>query len=629
MKPLSLLLLLLLSLLPSLSSPSLLLQDKLALLDFSNNLPHSRNLNWTDSSPVCTHWTGITCNPDRSRVISLRLPGVGFHGPVPPNTLGRLSALQILSLRSNAITGPFPSDLFNLSTLSFLYLQFNRFAGPLPVDFSKWKNLTSVNLSYNGFNGSIPVSLSNLTQLQALNLANNSVSGEIPDLYLPSLQQVNLSCNRLTGIVPKWLQKFPSSVFSGNDVVLGNYSTIVPTDESNYHPKPENVGKLSEMAVLGIVVGACVLGLIGFASILVVCCLRKRGEEDVLFSGKLEKGKMSPEKVISRSQDANNRLFFFEGCSYVFDLEDLLRASAEVLGKGTFGTAFKAVLEDANTLVVKRLKEVSAGKRDFEQQMEAVGSIKHANVSELRAYYYSKDEKLLVYDYFSRGSVAAMLHGKRGEDRIPLDWDTRLRISIGAARGIARIHAENNGKLVHGNVKSSNIFLNSQNYGCVSDHGLSAIMSSLGPPIARAAGYRAPEVTDTRKSSQSSDVYSFGVLLLELLTAKSPVYSNGGDEVIHLVRWVHSVVREEWTAEVFDVELLRYPNIEEEMVEMLQIALACVVRMPEQRPKMPDVVKMIENVRMTDYEKQQSSGAKSDNSTTPQDASGLESSTQL
>ncbi|KAF7150178.1 hypothetical protein RHSIM_Rhsim02G0240500 [Rhododendron simsii] len=628
MKPLSLLLLLL-SLLPSLSSPSLLLQDKLALLDFSNNLPHSRYLNWTDSSPVCTHWTGITCNPDRSRVISLRLPGVGFHGPVPPNTLGRLSALQILSLRSNAITGPFPSDLFNLSKLSFLYLQFNRFAGPLPADFSKWKNLIIVNLSYNGFNGSIPVSLSNLTQLQALNLANNSVSGEIPDLYLPSLQQVNLSCNRLTGLVPKWLQKFPSSVFSGNDVVLGNYSTSVPTDESNYYPRSENVGKLSEMAVLGIVVGCCVLGLIGFASILVVCCLRKRGEEDVLFSGKLEKVKMSPEKVISRSQDANNRLFFFEGCSYVFDLEDLLRASAEVLGKGTFGTAFKAVLEDANTVVVKRLKEVSAGKRDFEQQMEAVGSIKHANVSELRAYYYSKDEKLLVYDYFSRGSVASMLHGKKGEDRIPLDWDTRLRISIGAARGIARIHAENNGKLVHGNVKSSNIFLNSQNYGCVSDHGLSAIMSPLGPPIARAAGYRAPEVTDTRKSSQSSDVYSFGVLLLELLTAKSPVYSNGGDEVIHLVRWVHSVVREEWTAEVFDVELLRYPNIEEEMVEMLQIALACVVRMPEQRPKMPDVAKMIENVRMTDYERQQSSGAKSDNSTTPQDASGLESSTPL
>ncbi|PRQ17081.1 putative protein kinase RLK-Pelle-LRR-III family [Rosa chinensis] len=112
--------------------------------------------------------------------------------------------------------------------------------------------------------------------------------------------------------------------------------------------------------------------------------------------------------------------------------------------------------------------------------------------------------------------------GRRGEDRIPLDWDTRLRIAIGAARGIAHIHAENGGKLVDGNVKASNIFLNPQQYGCVSDIGLTTIMSSLAPPISRAAGYRAPEVTDTRKVAQPADVYSFGVVFLELLTGKFP-----------------------------------------------------------------------------------------------------------
>uniref|UniRef100_A0A5B6YX42 Putative Leucine-rich repeat protein kinase family protein isoform 1 n=1 Tax=Davidia involucrata TaxID=16924 RepID=A0A5B6YX42_DAVIN len=597
---------------------AIFVDDKLALLDFVNNLPHSRYLNWNEYSSVCNNWIGVTCSEDGSRVIAVRLPGVGFHGPIPPNTLSRLSALQILSLRSNGVNGTFPPDFYNLKNLSFLYLQFNNFSGPLPLNFSVWKNLTILNLSNNAFNGTIPSSISNLTQLAALNLANNSLSGEIPDLHLPHLQQLNLSNNNLTGTVPTSLQKFPSSVFIGNNVSLVNSTVrespqISPSNEPNL--KSKDAGKLSERALLGIIVAGCVLGVIGFAFLLLVCCLRRRAEDG--FPGKLEKGKMSPEKAISRNQDANNRLVFFEGCNYAFDLEDLLRASAEVLGKGTFGMAYKAILEDATTVVVKRLKEVSVGKREFEQQMEVVGSIKHDNVIELRAYYYSKDEKLMVYDYYSQGSVASMLHGKRGEDRIPLDWETRLRIAIGAARGIAHIHAENNGKLVHGNIKSSNIFLNSRRHGCVSDLGLSTIMSPLAPPIARASGYRAPEVIDTRKASQPSDVYSFGVLLLELLTGKSPVHAIGGDEVIHLVRWVHSVVREEWTAEVFDVELLRYPDIEEEMVEMLQIAMACVVRFPDQRPKMLDVARMIENVRLTDYENRPSSEAKSQNSTPP------------
>ncbi|KAJ6388568.1 hypothetical protein OIU77_027012 [Salix suchowensis] len=407
-------------------------------------------------------------------------------------------------------------------------------------------------------------------------------------------------------------------MFSGNNIPFETFpphASPVITPSATPYPKSKNSRGLGEKASLGIIAAACVLGTVAFVFLIVTCCSRKKGEDE--FSGKLQKGGMSPEKVVSRSQDANNRLTFFEGCNYAFDLEDLLRASAEVLGKGAFGMAYKAILEDATTVVVKRLKEVSVGKRDFEQQMEVVGSIRHENVVELKAYYYSKDEKLMVYDYYSKGSVASMLHAKRGGERIPLDWDTRMRIAIGAARGIARIHAENGGKFVHGNIKSSNIFLNSRCYGCVSDLGLATITSSLAPPIARAAGYHAPEVADTRKAAQPSDVYSFGVVLLELLTGKSPIHTTGSDEIIHLVRWVHSVVREEWTAEVFDVELMRYPNIEEEMVEMLQIAMSCVVRMPDQRPEMTDVVKMIENVRQIDTENRQPSESRSESCTPP------------
>ncbi|RDX64875.1 putative inactive receptor kinase, partial [Mucuna pruriens] len=582
-------------------------EDKEALLEFVSKFPPSRPLNWNESSPMCGSWTGVTCNEAKSKVIAIRLPGVGFHGTIPPDTISRLSALQTLSLRSNVITGQIPSDFSNLKNLSFLYLQFNNLSGPLP-DFSAWKNLTVVNFSNNHFNGTIPASLTNLTQLASLNLANNSLSGEIPDLKLSRLQVLNLSNNDLRGSVPKSLLRFPESAFSGNNISFGSFPADSPAPQLAYVPalKPRKRERLSETALLGIVVAAGVLGFVAFVSLIFVCCSR-RGDEDEAFSGKLHKGEMSPEKAVSRNQDANNKLVFFEGCNYAFDLEDLLRASAEVLGKGTFGTAYKAILEDATTVVVKRLKEVAVGKKDFEQHMEIVGSLKHENVVELKAYYYSKDEKLMVYDYYSQGSISSMLHGKRGEERMSLDWDTRLKIALGAARGIARIHVENGGKLVHGNIKSSNIFLNTKQYGCVSDLGLATISSSLALPISRAAGYRAPEVTDTRKAAQPSDVYSFGVVLLELLTGKSPIHTTGGDEIIHLVRWVHSVVREEWTAEVFDLELMRYPNIEEEMVEMLQIAMSCVVRMPDQRPKMSEVVKMIESVRQIDAETHSSS----------------------
>ncbi|KAK4431648.1 putative inactive receptor kinase [Sesamum alatum] len=301
---------------------------------------------------------------------------------------------------------------------------------------------------------------------------------------------------------------------------------------------------------------------------------------------------MNPGNYVS----AERNLVFFEEANPTFDLEDMLRASAEVLGKGTFGTSYKAILEDGTTVVVKRLRDVTVTFEYFQQHMKVIGGIRHENVAELKAYHFSSDQKLLVYDYYSQERLSALLHGKRGTGKVPLGWKTRLKIAVGAARGIAHIHRQDGGKLVHGNIKSSNIFLDGQKYSIVSDAGLAKLMNLIGRSVMHIKGYCAPEVTDTRLVSQASDVYSFGVLLLELVSGQPPVWTTDDGEVISLVNWVRPHVHNQRTGEVIDLELLKYEYEEQTIEQVLRIALNCVAIFPVHRPNMTQVVKMLEGI---------------------------------
>ncbi|TKY56695.1 inactive receptor kinase [Spatholobus suberectus] len=581
-----------------------LASDRAGLLSLRSAVG-GRTLLWnaTQTSPCL--WTGVRCT--NGRVTLLRLPAMGLSGSLPSG-LGNLTELQTLSLRFNALTGRIPADFAELKALRNLYLQGNFFSGEIPGSVFALQNLVRLNLGNNNFSGEISPRFNGLTRLATLYLERNNFTGSIPDLSVPPLDQFNVSFNSLTGPIPGRFSRLDQSAFVGNSLCGKPLQLCAGTEEKN--------SKLSGGAIAGIVIGS-LLGVL--LILLLLFLLRRKRSEKSDEKKRVVEGEVSREKStegggggnsgsVERSEvrsggGGDKSLVFFGSVNRVFSLDELLRASAEVLGKGTFGTTYKATLEMGASVAVKRLKDVTATEREFRERIEQVGKMVHHNLVPLRGYCFSRDEKLVVYDYMPMGSLSALLHANGGVGRTPLNWETRSAIALGAARGIAYIHSHGPTSS-HGNIKSSNILLTKSFEARVSDFGLAYLALPTSTPN-RVSGYRAPEVTDALKVSPKADVYSFGIMLLELLTGKAPTHSSLNEDGVDLPRWVQSVVQDEWNTDVFDMELLRYQNVEEEMVKLLQLALECTAQHPDQRPPMDVVASKIEEICYPSSEKEE------------------------
>ncbi|ESW13912.1 hypothetical protein PHAVU_008G236900 [Phaseolus vulgaris] len=588
-----------------------LASDRAGLVSLRSALG-GRTLLWNTTQTTPCSWTGVTCT--NGRVTLLRLPAMGLSGSLPSG-LGNLTELQTLSLRFNALTGRIPADFVNLKALRNLYLQGNFFSGEVPDAVFALQNLVRLNLGSNNFSGEISPKFNGLTRLSTLYLERNNFTGSIPDLSVPPLDQFNVSYNSLNGSIPNRFSRVDQTAFLGNSL-CGKPLQLCPGTEE------KRKSKLSGGAIAGIVIGS-VFGLLLILLLLFFLCRKRSGKNDEsVTTGKRDvEGEVSRDKSVESgnsgsavagsveksevqsSGGGDKSLVFFGNVNRVFSLDELLRASAEVLGKGTFGTTYKATLEMGVSVAVKRLKDVTATEREFREKIEQVGKMVHHNLVPLRGYFFSRDEKLVVYDYMPMGSLSALLHANGGVGRTPLNWETRSAIALGAARGIAYIHSHGPTSS-HGNIKSSNILLTKSFEARVSDFGLAYLALPTSTPN-RVSGYRAPEITDARKVSQKADVYSFGIMLLELLTGKAPAHSSLNDEGVDLPRWVQSVVQGEWNTDVFDMELLRYQSVEEEMVKLLQLALECTAQYPDKRPSMDVVESKIEEICHPSLEKEE------------------------
>ncbi|KAG6643479.1 probably inactive leucine-rich repeat receptor-like protein kinase IMK2 [Carya illinoinensis] len=533
-----------------------------------------------------------------------------------PSELGSLSRLQRLDFSYNSINGRFPASFSNLSSLVSLNLEENHLENQIPEELDRLQNLSVLNLKNNQLEGQIPATIGNISGIRQIDFSGNNFTGEIPAslAMLANLSSFNVSYNNLSGPVPSLLsRRFNSSSFAGNIQLCGySSSTQCPSPPPQNLPAPSQGNlkphhrRLSTKDIILIAAGALLAALLVLCCILLCCLIRKRA------ASKAKKGKAANWGAASSSEKAvpagtqvesgaetGGKLVHFDG-PFVFTADDLLCATAEIMGKSTYGTAYKATLDDGNQVAVKRLREKSTkGLKEFENEVAALGRIRYPNLLALRAYYVGpKGEKLLVFDYMPNGTLASFLHA-RGPETI-IEWPTRMNIAKGIARGLLHLHTQVD--MIHGNLTSSNIQLDEKTNAHIADYGLSRLMTAAANTnvIATAGtlGYNAPELSKIKKGNTKTDVYSFGVIILELLTGKSPGEGVNG---MDLPQWVASIVKEEWTNEVFDLELMRdVQSIGDELLNTLKLALHCVDPTPAARPEVQQVLEQLEEIKPGD-----------------------------
>ncbi|XP_028121469.1 LRR receptor-like serine/threonine-protein kinase ERL1 isoform X2 [Camellia sinensis] len=505
----------------------------------------------------------------------LNLSSNHFKGSIPVE-LGRIINLDTLDLSSNNFLGPVPASIGDLEHLLTLNLSHNHLNGPIPSEFGILRSIQIIDMSFNNLSGHIPEELGQLQNIASLILNNNNLRGEIPDQLTNclSLATLNVSYNNLSGIVPPIgnFSRFSPDSFIGNPLLCGNWFGSV------CHPcAPKSKAIFSRTMVVCITLGFVIL--LG----VVIVALYKSNQLDPFVESK--KSMQGPPKLVILHMDMA-----------IHTYEDIMRITENmsekyIIGYGASSTVYKCILKNSRPIAIKRIyTQQPHNFREFETELETVGSIRHRNLVSLHGYALTPYGNLLFYDYMENGSLWDLLHGPA--KKVKLDWETRLKIAIGAAQGLAYLHHDCNPRIIHRDVKSSNILLDENFEAHLSDFGIAKSIPTAkthaSTYVLGTIGYIDPEYARTSRLNEKSDVYSFGVVLLELLTGKKAVDNESNLHQLILAKADDNTVMEAVDPEV-SVTCMDLTHVR----KTFQLALLCTKRYPSERPTMHEVARVL------------------------------------
>ncbi|TYJ17022.1 hypothetical protein E1A91_A09G022400v1 [Gossypium mustelinum] len=519
-------------------------------------------------------------------------------GPIPSSLL-HLPNLRGLSIASNLLEGPIPHEIESLNVLNHLNLSDNKLSGRIPLqigglslfqldlshnilggDIPSQFNSTNIDLSHNHLQGLIPFRFWRITQFSLIDLSSNKLTGMIPELpFYPT--RINLSFNSLRGQIPYGLLNFPPETFIGNKDLCGSVQGFRPCPSSPNVNRERNSKVVKHNLPIVILVPTLLFFVSTF--VLVIFILFRR------YRAKALKSEPSPTK--------NGDLF----CIWNFDgkiaFEDIIKATEDFdikycIGTGGYGSVYRAILPSGKVVALKKLHRLEAEQpaydTSFRNEIKFLTEIRHKNIVKLHGFCLHNRCMFLIYEYMENGSLFYAL--SIDEEAVELDWTKRVNIVKGVAHALSYMHHDCNPPIVHRDISSNNILLNSELEAFIADFGTARLLdpnSSNQTVIVGTYGYIAPELAYSLVVTEKCDVYSFGVLALEILMGKHP------GELLSTLSSTSSPsnIQNVMLNEILDPRLSppRSRKMTGDIAFVAVIAFACLRAKPKARPTMKSV----------------------------------------